>query len=163
MDTRNTLGGTDDGSGAGARQAPGAEPPVAPPKVIRGTSPSGNGSGGSATRTKVDYLTVSCREDRFAIRRCLEEAFSGSPVEPVFEPGPGMRHFAKSDRILVAGMPCGVMLTGGESQRGRACVDVSGVGVGSSRIGNGPRRPSLPFLSAPGGGRTLRRTSSGAS
>jgi len=130
MDTRNTLDDTDNGSRAGARQAPGAELPPAPPKVIRGTSPSGNGIGGSAARTKVDYLTISCEEQRWAIDRCIQEVFSGSIAKPVFESGPGMRHFEKAHRISIAGVPCGFILSGGESQRGRACVDLSGVGCG---------------------------------
>lgn len=120
-------------AGAGAARSSaedGPAPASLPPLVIRGTRTSGNGIGGSGSRTKVDYLTISCQEHRWPIDRCLAEVFSGSPAKPVFESGPGMRHFERSHRILIAGMPCGVILTGGESQRGRACVDLFGVGCG---------------------------------
>ncbi len=117
-------------AGGGTREAAAAAAASPPPKVIRGTSRTGNGIGGSAPRTKVDYLTISCREQRWAIDRCLEQVFSGSVAKPVFESGRGMRHFERSHRISIAGMPCGVILTGGETQRGRACVDLSGVGCG---------------------------------
>ena len=102
-----------------------------PPKVIRGTSTPGNGIG--APRTKVDYLTVSCAEDAEAISSCLAEVFRGAVAEPYFEQGPGMRHYEKSRRILIAGVPAGVVLTGGETQRGRACVDLYGAGCGFVR------------------------------
>ncbi|HZQ75407.1 MAG TPA: replication initiation factor domain-containing protein [Burkholderiales bacterium] len=122
---------SDGAAGARSARSPGedgAPPASAPPKVIRGTSTPGNGI--AAPRTKVDYLTISCREDRDAISRCLAEVFSGAPAVPSFEQGPGKRHFDQSRRILIAGVPAGEVLTGGETQRGRACIDVSGTGCG---------------------------------
>lgn len=125
MDTRLTSDEMDGGSGVAARRAPDAEPAASPPKVIRGTSPLGN-----SPRTKVDYLTVSCEEDGGAISDCLAAVFAGAPASPVYEHGPGKRHFEKSRRIVIAGVPVGVILTGGETQRGKACIDVPGVGCG---------------------------------
>src|SRR5690242_19543479 len=118
MDTLTTSGDANGGSGVAARQAPDAEPASRPPKVIRGTSTPGNGTG---PRTKVDYLTISCEEDGGAISECLAQVFRGAPAAPAFEHGPGMRHFEKSRRIVIAGVPAGVVLTGGATQRGRAC------------------------------------------
>lgn len=117
------------GHAGASAQAPRAATPD-PRTVIRGTSPTSIGAGYSAPRTKVDYLSISCEENGWAIRRSLAEVFSGAVAGPAYEPGPGMRHFERSQRIILAGMPAGVVLTGGETQRGRSCVDLSGVGCG---------------------------------
>jgi DNA relaxase NicK len=110
----------------------GAERPRASTDAGAGAlSPQGNTGDKyptGANRTKVDYLTVSCSENALAIERVLEEVFVGAPARPAYTSGPGMRHFAQSVRITVAGIPAGVVLVGGETQRGRACVDISGAG-----------------------------------
>src|SRR6185436_19629806 len=93
-------------AGRPAERPDGPAPESFPPLVIRGTSPSGNGIGGSVPRTKIDYLTISCQEHRGAIDRCIQEVFSGSIAKPVFESGAGMRHYEKAHRISIAGMPC---------------------------------------------------------
>jgi len=133
--TANPDGGCA-GAGDQAPQALGAQPPD-PPMVIRGTS-TGNGDAGDrvsplpdtpkSPKTKVDYVTVSCREDVGAIHRCLAEVFREAIARPAFEPSQGMRHFAHSLRITVGGVPAGLVLFGGATQRGRACVDISGTG-----------------------------------
>lgn len=112
-----------EGAAAGVPAEPGVPPPAPiPPGVIRGTSrPQGQ-------KTKVDYLTVTCRESLPDIHRCLEAVFGSFPAKPIFVPAPGRRHFEKSLQIFVAGMPSGFVLTGGQTQRGRACVDISGQG-----------------------------------
>lgn len=101
-----------------------------PVRVTRGTSSPTTGADRSGSRTQVDYLTISCEEDARAFRRCLSQVFDGAVAEPAYEPGPGMRYFERSQRITIAGMPSGVGLTGDETQRGRARVDLSGVGCG---------------------------------
>lgn len=116
------------GRRAHAQRAPAADAAPVPPKVIRGTSTSDPQSFSPSPKTQVDYLTISCEENSPAIRRCLSEVFHGSVAGPVYETGPGLRHFERSQRITIAGMPAGVVLTGGETQRGRACIDLSGVG-----------------------------------
>lgn len=115
-----------EGGTARAPQAPGGAP--FPPLVIRGTSTQEGEPGRARPVTKVDYLTISCEEDSGAIRRCLSDVFAGSIADPAYEFGPGKRHFARSQKVLIAGVPAGVVLFGGETQRGRACIDISGAG-----------------------------------
>lgn len=122
--------GANAGTSAQPPQAAGAGPP-SPRTVIRGTSTPDNGdSKPGAPRTKVDYLTIACEEKPWAIERCLSEVFGGGVAAPVYELAPGKRHFERSHIVSIAGMPAGVVLSGGETQRGRACVDLSGVGCG---------------------------------
>ncbi|HYL89758.1 MAG TPA: replication initiation factor domain-containing protein, partial [Burkholderiales bacterium] len=132
---------------ATAPEAPGAVPCSPPPKVIRGTSSLGN-----SPRTKVDYLTISCDEDGIAISDCLAEVFAGAPVPPEYELGPGKRHFEKCRNVLIGGVPVGFVLTGGETQRGRACVDIPGGGCGFVQDWE---RAEDAFLALPG--RSWRR------
>ncbi len=131
MDTPNINSGNANGGARGRTpKAPDAASASAPPEVIRGTSTPDRHACGSEPKTKVDYLTITCEENPLTIRRCLSEVFQGAVAGPAYETGPGMRHFERSQRITIAGMPAGVVLTGGETQRGRACVDLSGVGCG---------------------------------
>lgn len=129
MDTPRINSGSANGGARGRTpEAPAAASASAPPEVIRGTSTPDSQARESDPKTKVDYLTISCEENSPAIRRCLSEVFHGAIAGPVYETGPGMRHFERSQRITIAGMPAGVVLTGGDTQRGRACVDLYGIG-----------------------------------
>jgi len=129
MDTQSVNSPEAEGAASGRPPQAAAAGAPCPALVIRGTREKGNGQ-----RTRVDYLSISCTEDGGAISDCLASVFEGAPgAGPVYEHGPGKRHFEKSRRVLIAGMPAGLVLTGGESQRGRACVDVSGVGCGFIR------------------------------
>lgn len=109
-------------------QAAGAAPAAPfPPRVIRGTSRPDTGD---KPRTKVDYLTISCQDSLSAIRERLGYVFADAPAIPIYEPGGGMRRFERSLRVSIAGVPVGLVMWGGQTQRGRACVDVPGVGCG---------------------------------
>lgn len=119
-----------DGCRTHAQRAPAADAAViSPPLVIRGTSTGEDGNSYLAQpRTKVDYLTISCEEHVGAIGECISEVFSEGFAVPDLEQGPPLRHFTKSVRISVAGVPCGMIMWGGETQRGRACVELTGKG-----------------------------------
>jgi hypothetical protein len=103
---------------------------ASPPLVIRGQVHGNPGAASRTPRTKVDYLSISFDEDLLAARRCISEVFAGAVSEPFYGMGPGKRHFERSHRLTMAGVPVGVLLSGGETQRGRACLDLSGMGCG---------------------------------
>lgn len=81
------------------------------------------------TRTKIDWLGLSVRDDPQAVRAFYSGLFQHIGAAQ-FETGHGKHGFKSGARVTIGGAEVGLWLWGGASQNGRSYIDVNGLGCG---------------------------------